>query len=214
MILFFDNLIANLVIGMLPHKYCLADICLAVTTKGQEMKKSITRTRLRQIIKEELKIFLEAVTLDDIVSGIAKEKVNDSNKLQSALEKYAADGGEAAKGSLKDKESVEKIKTAYKEQGGDPKAVDDIVKGIVTGKIQASGDVASAAKQAAAALGNPEDAQKLAAITSTIKGGKSVDALGTEQLKVLARLAADFIFQDKADTLNAAKALAKVGAKK
>lgn len=177
----------------------------------------IAESQLRKIIKEEIarKIRLsEVVTLDDVVKGITDEKVKDLDKLQNALSKFVDSGGDAAKNSLKDKDNLEKLKKAYQDQGGKPEEIDSVTKEIITGKLQLTGDVAAAAKSAAAALGNPEDANKLAQVVTAIKGGKKVEDLSADYLKVLARLAGDFIFQDKADTLNAAKALSKAGAKK
>ena len=177
----------------------------------------ITELQLRKIIKEEIfrkvRLVTEAVDLSDIIKGIEVEHVKDIDSLKTALSKFIEDGGDVAKKSMKDAKNVEALKKAYEEQGGKPGDVDIVAKEIATGKLQVTGDVGSAAKKAAVALGNPEDANKLASIVAAIKGGKKVEELSPEYLKVLARMASEFIFSNKTTTLDAAKALSKAGAK-
>ena len=172
----------------------------------------ITESQLRSIIRQEIvrkTRLTEALDLEKVKGVITKNKIKDPDSFKKAMEEF----GDEVKDVIKN--NVDAIKTAYEEQGGNPKDLESAMKEIVTGKPQVSGDMASAAKAAAKILGNEEIATNLAAVVSILKKDpKKIDSFDANKLRPLAKLALDFIFKGSTDTLAAAKKLAAVGEKK
>lgn len=177
-----------------------------------ERREVAAEAALREEVRRHIRLVLEAPSMDDLVAGLGKEKVKDFDSLKGVIEKFVDAGGD--KGVFKDKEGLDKLKVAYKEQGGKETEVDTVAKEIVSGKMQVSGDVAGAAKAAANALGSEEIAGQLAQVVTKLKGGTDVGQLSTSQKEPLAQLGAKLVFGDRQQTVNAAKALSKVGQKK
>jgi|LauGreDrversion4_2_1035121.scaffolds.fasta_scaffold06020_11 hypothetical protein len=177
-----------------------------------ERREVAAEAALREEVRRHIKLVLEAPSMDDLVAGLGKEKVKDFDSLKDVIEKFVDAGGD--KGVFKDKEGLDKLKAAYKDQGGKETEVDTVAKEIVSGKMQVSGDVAGAAKAAANALGSEEIAGQLAQVVTKLKGGTDVGQLSTSQKEPLAQLGAKLVFGDRQQTVNAAKALSKVGQKK
>lgn len=83
------------------------------------------------------------------------------------------------------------------------------------GSPEVKGDVTSAVKKAAAALGIPDDKTgSLAKAASSIKSKKPVEDLPRDQILALAALGSELILSDTGETVKAAGALKNVGALK
>lgn len=173
----------------------------------------ITESRLRQIIKEEIKrkLLSEAVAFDDLISAVEKEKIKDSDVLSDAIKQWLEAGG--VKDVFKDADQLQKLKDIFKKQGGDEKDIDVLSKEILSGKMQAVGDMTGAAAKAADALGVPDVASDLKTAVSALKSGKEYKSLSTKLQSALAAIGAGMITQDTAKTMAAANILKKVGEK-
>jgi hypothetical protein len=173
----------------------------------------ITEYRLRKIIKEEIirKLLLEAPAFDELISAIDKEKIKDSDVLSNAMQQWVAAGGD--KNAFKDSANLQKLKDAFKEQGGDDKNVDTLSKEVISGKMQVVGDMASAAAKAADILGVSNVSDDLKTAVNALKNGKDFDSLPTKSKLALGAVGSSIITQDAQKTVAAANILKKVGEK-
>ena len=173
----------------------------------------ITESRLRKIIHEEItrKLLSEAPDFDELTSAIEKEKMKDADAIKTAIQQWEKAGGD--KSAFKDSANLQKLKDAFKAQGGDENDIDVLSKEILSGKMQVVGDMAGAAAKAAAALGLPDIADDLKAAVNALKGGKDYASLSTKSKLALGAIGAGMITQDSSKTIAAANILKKVGEK-